>query len=70
VAASTPRVRPTISGRAAIRVGIDHCHECGERIRPDETLRTDIVELDAPDVAESDVHEQVRAVHPECRGEA
>jgi hypothetical protein len=70
VAASTPRVRPTISGRAARRVGINHCHECGDRIRPDETLRTEVVELDAPETANAEIHEQVRAVHPDCRGDA
>jgi hypothetical protein len=62
-------VRPTITGRAARRAGIDHCHECGERIRPEETLRTEVVALDAPDAADAEIHEKVRAVHPECRGE-
>lgn len=60
-------IRPTISGRAAIRVGIDHCPECGERIRPDETLRTERVEIDAPASADAGIHEQVRAVHVGCR---
>jgi hypothetical protein len=62
-------VRPTISGRAARRVGIEHCHECGARITPEETLRTEVVTLDAPDAADAEIHEKVRAVHPECRGE-